>query len=321
MNFLGVPLGYAILFIYKVVPNYTLSIIIFTVIFKIVLLPMMFKQHKSMIKTTILQPYLNEINKKYAKNITKKTEEIQKFNQKFGLNPASGCLMSLVPFLVLLGIVDVVYNPLVHILHIPKDVIDSATNIFKSCNANASDSKIQLNLINDVISFPQRYSSIGSEFIDSVKSIDLNFLGFNICDIADIFSFKIIFPILSVVFSFLQIYISFKTNSLAGSSGFGNFKVMMVVMTLFSIWISFTVPIGVSIYGIVNYATGIIQTVVFNKICNMKEYRENETKKITAYLKNKNSNKNVDESKDEVLKSSKERISAARKKLYEKYDS
>ena len=72
----GVPLGYAIGFIYGVVHNYGVAIIIFTIISRLITIPMAYRQQKSLVRTNALKPYIDEINKKYAKskNFTKKNE-------------------------------------------------------------------------------------------------------------------------------------------------------------------------------------------------------------------------------------------------------
>ena len=65
MNFiyevLGIPLGWIMWAIHKVVPIYGLALVIFTVLIKGALLPSSIKQHKAMIKQKIWQPKINEI--------------------------------------------------------------------------------------------------------------------------------------------------------------------------------------------------------------------------------------------------------------------
>ncbi len=326
MNFLGVPLGYAIYYIYKIVPNYALSIIIFTLLLRIVLIPFSIKQQKSLARTSAFQPYINEINKKYAKNLVKKNEEMQKLYRDHNINPASGCLTALLPMIVLFGMIDVIYRPLIHILHLPQSVVDSAVEIFKNSSSFQGShlgNAIQLNVISDVINNQDKYSSLGQDVVESIKTIDLNFLGFNIGEVAKISSITIIFPILALIFSFLQLYISFKTNSMPSTSGQNpTLKVMMFVMPILSIWISLTVPIGVSLYWIVGYILQIIQILILNKVCNVNELKEQAMKEIEEMKKkNKLKNKKVEiKGEEKVILKDKDRLSAARKMLAEKYD-
>ena len=328
MNFLGVPLGYAIYYIYKVVPNYALSIIIFTLLLRIVLIPFSIKQQKSLARTSAFQPYINEINKKYAKNLVKKNEELRKLYSDHNINPASGCLIAFLPMVVLFGMIDVIYRPLIHILHLPQSVVDSAVEIFKNSSSFQGGHDIgnamQLNVISDVINNQDRYSSLGSDVIESIKTIDLNFLGFNIGEVAKISSITIIFPILALIFSFLQLYISFKTNSMPTVNNGTNptLKVMMFVMPILSIWISLTVPIGVSLYWIVGYILQILQILILNKVCNVNKLREQAIEEVEEMKKkNRGKNKNVEiRGEEKIDVRDKDRLNAARKRLAEKYD-
>lgn len=325
LSFLGAPLGYVVYYIYKLTNNYAVSIIIFTIILRIVLIPMAIKQQKSLARTSAFQPYINEINKKYAKNIVKKNEELQKFYKIHNINPAAGCLPMFLPLIVLFGMLDVVYRPLTHISRLAPEIVEKAINILKETNSeiNVSNSSIQLNLISDVINSPSNYESLGSDVVSSIQNIDLNFLGFNIGEIAKINSITVLFPILALIFSFLQVLISYKTNSMPSTnSGSPSFKFIMFTMPLFSIWISLTVPIGVSLYWIVGYILQIVQILILNKICNMNELREKvvlEIEEIRKKSKKKKKKIDVEKGEEEIL-TEKDRLNNARKILAEKYD-
>ena len=325
MNFLGVPLGYAIYYIYKLIPNYAAAIIIFTIILRVVLVPLAIKQQKAMAKTSAFQPYIDEINKKYAKNFAKKNEELQKLYRDHNINPASGCLPMFLPLIVLFGMMDVIYRPLNHILRLSPEVTDSAMNIFRQTAQNVSTSgranlSMQLNLISDVINSPSKYSKLGSDVVESIKTIDLNFFGFNIGEVSKVSSITIIFPILALVFSFLQILVSHKTNSMPNTNTGGpSFKIVMFTMPLFSVWICLTVPIGVSIYWIVGYILQIIQILILNKVCNVNELKQQMVAEIES--KRKKGKKQKKETKTaEVNLDDNERLNRAREILSERYD-
>ncbi len=324
LSFLGAPLGHVVYYIYKLTNNYAVSIIIFTIILRIVLIPMAIKQQKSLARTSAFQPYINEINRKYAKNIAKKNEELQKFYKIHNINPAAGCLPMFLPLIVLFGMLDVVYRPLVHISRLSPEIIEKALNIFKNANpgVNVSHSTIQLNLISDVVNSPFNYESLGSDVVNSIQNIDLNFFGFNIGEIAKINSITVLFPILALIFSFLQVLISYKTNSMPNTTaGSPSFKFIMFTMPLFSVWISLTVPIGVSLYWIVGYILQIAQNLVLNKICNVNELREKVIAEIEEIKKkSKRNKKKLNEKSEEKILTEQERLNNARKNLALKYD-
>ena len=69
-NLIAIPLGWLLKIIYDVVSNYGLALLLFTLVTKIILFPLSWKQKKSSIRMAAVQPLINEVNKKYANNKT-----------------------------------------------------------------------------------------------------------------------------------------------------------------------------------------------------------------------------------------------------------
>jgi YidC/Oxa1 family membrane protein insertase len=94
-------LGWCMAQVYNVIPNYALTIIVVTVIIRLLLLPFGFKQIKSMQHMQALQPKIKEIQRKYKSNKPKQQEETTKLYKEAGVNPLGGCLPMLLtlPFL------------------------------------------------------------------------------------------------------------------------------------------------------------------------------------------------------------------------------
>lgn len=121
----GVPLGYLLFFIYKFIcSNVGIAILIFTFIVKLAMLPIYIKQQKNQAKSQIFMPMIQEIQKKYANNREKQQEELMKLQQQ-GYKPMGGCGSLLLSFLILFGVIDVVYKPLTHIEHMNSAKIGS----------------------------------------------------------------------------------------------------------------------------------------------------------------------------------------------------
>ena len=116
-------LGPLMRMLYQMIPNFAVTMIVFTVIIKLLMLPLMIKQQKSMAKMSVFTPMINEIQQKYKNNQEKMQEEMVKLQQEYGYSPTAGCLPMLVNMLVLFGMVEVVYRPVQYILGIPKDAI------------------------------------------------------------------------------------------------------------------------------------------------------------------------------------------------------
>lgn len=97
----------------NVVGNFGLSIIIVTIIIKILLLPLTIKQDKSMKAMKKLQPKLDELKKKYANDkqtLNIKTMELYKENK---VNPAGGCLPILIQLPILFALFGVLRSGII----------------------------------------------------------------------------------------------------------------------------------------------------------------------------------------------------------------
>ena len=129
MNFfyiLSGPLGYVMEWIYKLLPSYGWDIIIFTLLINIVKIPLQLSQQKSMAKMSAFQPMMMEIQTKYKDKPEKQQEEMLKLQQDYGYSPTAGCVPMLLNFLVMFGVIGVVYNPLERIFHISAAALTAA---------------------------------------------------------------------------------------------------------------------------------------------------------------------------------------------------
>lgn len=116
-------MGYLLYFIYTyIVSNVGIAILIFTLVVKGVQLPLYIKQQKATAKTAVFQPKVAEIQQKYRNNQQKMQDEIWKLQQQ-GYKPMAGCGTMLLTFLILFGVIDVVYKPLTHIVHMKTENI------------------------------------------------------------------------------------------------------------------------------------------------------------------------------------------------------
>ena len=129
MNFIYIlsgPLGYVMEWIYKLLPSYGWDIILFTLLITVTKIPLQLNQQKSMAKMSAFQPMIADIQKKYKDKPDKQQEELMKLQQDFGYKPTAGCLPMLLNFLVMFGVIGVVYNPLERIFHISAAALASA---------------------------------------------------------------------------------------------------------------------------------------------------------------------------------------------------
>ena len=154
MNFfyiLSAPLGYVMEWIYKLLPNYGWDIILFTLLINIVKIPLQLSQQKSMAKMSAFQPMLQEIQTKYKDKPEKQQEEMLKLQQDYGYKPTAGCVPMLLNFLVIFGVIGVVYNPLERIFHISAAALASAGEALTAAGVSFTAITRDTNIIAQVV--------------------------------------------------------------------------------------------------------------------------------------------------------------------------
>ena len=104
-------IGWLLASLYDLTGNFGLAIIILTIVFRVVLLPLGIKQIKSMQAMQALQPKIKEIQKKYKGNKQKVQEQTMKLYQEYGVNPLGGCLPLLLQFPILIAMYSVIRAP------------------------------------------------------------------------------------------------------------------------------------------------------------------------------------------------------------------
>ena len=91
---------------HKIIPNWGVSIILMTVLMRLIIFPLTRKNSESTLKMQALQPRMQELQTKYADNPQKMNEEMAKLYKETGYNPMSGCL----PLLIQFPLIFAMYN-------------------------------------------------------------------------------------------------------------------------------------------------------------------------------------------------------------------
>ncbi len=123
MSYIMIALGWVLKMCNLLVGNYGVAIILFTILIKLALLPLMVKQQRSMMLTQKLQPLLNELQQKYANDKEKLNAETMKLYQKYKINPMSGCLPLLIQLPILMALYWVVKKPIVYLMGFGEDEV------------------------------------------------------------------------------------------------------------------------------------------------------------------------------------------------------
>jgi YidC/Oxa1 family membrane protein insertase len=114
MGIFAKPLGYILFWIYKLVGNYGISLIILTVLVKFLLYPLYRKQVKSTADMSEIAEKSKVIQERYANDKEKMNEAMQDLYAKEGFNPMSGCLPMLIQFPIIMGLFALLRNPILY---------------------------------------------------------------------------------------------------------------------------------------------------------------------------------------------------------------
>ncbi len=121
LSAIGLLFGKLMYFIYNTIGfhNYVLSLVFFTIAYKLILLPLSIKQMRSTQLMQELQPELQRIQERYKNDREKLQEEQLKFYQEKGYNPTSGCLPLLIQMPIILALFYVIKMPMSYMVSIP----------------------------------------------------------------------------------------------------------------------------------------------------------------------------------------------------------
>lgn len=307
LSFIASVFGYAMSFIYGLVQNYGIAIILFTVLVKIILLPLTIKQQKSMEKMQELQPLYQELQRKYGNDQQRLSLEYQKLLKEKNMNMmsgmgCSGCLLQLIQFPIILGLFYMMVSPLTYILKLPQEEIDQykqnlnsyyASQIIES-KQNSGETLTEAEIA-EINSGDYLQNSRYHELViaKQEKLFNMQFLGINLGDIANEnrgnFLLYII-PVLCMGITFISLRISSKTldeskkkeNIKANNDEKGmttaneempmpDMRVMNTMMPIMTGYIAFIAPQGLGLYWTTNSLLQLIQMRVLKKMKDKKK--------------------------------------------------
>ena len=279
MNFfyiLSGPLGYVMEWIYKLIPSYGWDIILFTLLINIVKIPLQLSQQKSMAKMSAFQPMMQEIQTKYKDKPEKQQEEMLKLQQDYGYNPTAGCVPMLLNFLVMFGVIGVVYNPLQRIFHISAAALTSAGEALTAAGVNFTTITRDTTIISQLVAGgnAELLKCFTAEQIATITEFSqhMTFLGIDLTRVPKIgLSLDIVLPLLSVITMFLSTHISMKAS---GQQMQGSMKLTMYMMPLMYLFFCFTYPQAFSLYYVISNIVMTVQTQVMRKVYDPEKMRK-----------------------------------------------
>lgn len=282
--------GYLLEILYNLINNYGVAIILFSVIIKIVLLPLSIKQQRTLKKSTELQDKMKTLQFKYKNNPEKLNQEMMNLYKSENMSPFSGCLTAIVQFILLISIFYLVRSPLTFMEKIPQDDINKYVTQVEEDGRQVSQVYPEIDLIREANWLQEKNPDDESA---KKLSLQMNFLGLDLSKIPqqNMSDYTVyIIPALYILSSFISIRLTTamqtkknkenKDKVIDGTTGkeliteeeaneidtvMQTNKMMSWMMPIMSISIAFIAPLGLALYWLVNNILMILERLILNK--------------------------------------------------------
>ena len=282
------PLGFIIENIYNFVQNYGLAIILFTVVVKLILLPLNIKSQKAMRKQQKIQPIITKLQEKYKNDQEKLQREMMKVYKENNVSMMGGCLPMLIQMPILIGLYQVIQRPINFLagvtewtadkLEIVSAIRDKVAASYPELVGNLGSMDVE-NLVKTGQIQISKWCTVLGEQLD--WSFNFNFLGLDISNapsaalskimVGDFSDLSIILLILIPAFAILTTWLSTKITQMQSgkpaaaneqsSQMMSSMNIMMPVMTGF---FTFTLPSGMGLYWIISNVVQMVQQIALN---------------------------------------------------------
>ena len=264
--------GYVLNFLYQLIHNYGLAIILFSIILKLIMLPISIKQQKTMKKSAKIQAKMREIQDKYKNNPEKLNQETVDLYKREGMSPFSGCLSAIVQIVLLFSVFYLVRSPLTYMTKVETSLIEQYTNEVKQEEENKNNPYPEILIIREK----------GEQ--DERVRLNMEFLGLDLSSVpsqnfSDLRVY--IIPALYVLTSFVSMRMTAGMQAAKkkeGEEGTNEMdavaqanKSMSYVMPVMSVSIAIIAPLGLALYWLVNNVLMILERLILNRCMKDEE--------------------------------------------------
>ncbi|CDB32485.1 membrane protein insertase YidC/Oxa1 family [Clostridium sp. CAG:575] len=278
--------GYLLDFINNLVGNYGLAIILFTVVIKLLMLPLSIKQQKTMKKTAKIQEQLKIIQFKYKNDPEKLNRETMELYKKENMSPFSGCLSVIMQFILLISIFYMVRYPLTYMERVDKDQINTYIQQMKDDGKTVSEAYSEIDVVREIEYLRDKFPE--DEKLKEIN-LNMNFFGLDLSKIPqqNLSDWTVyIIPILYIISTFISMRITTsmqkkskenkdviditeekqeEKSEMEDAMEQSN-KMMSWMMPIMSVSISLVAPLGLALYWLVNNVLMIAERLVLDKI-------------------------------------------------------
>ena len=277
--------GYLLNALYTVFNNYGIAIIVFSIILRIILIPITIKQQKTMKKSAKLQEEMKEIHRKYKNNPEKLNQETIELYKREKMSPFGGCFSSIIQLIIILSVFWLVSQPLTYMKKIDVNVINDYKTELQQEGNNQTYAEIAI------------INRFGAE--DERVRLNMEFLGLDLSKVpsSNLNDWTVyIIPLLYVISSVGSIKLTNNMNNkkkdkkkaitdgtevlpaeepneLEAMEAMN--KNMMYMLPLMSVFIAFIAPLGLALYWFVSNVLMIIERLIIDAVMRHKEEKDN----------------------------------------------
>lgn len=279
LKLLTIPLGYIMYLCYQLTNNYALSIVLFTLATKIILLPVSLWVHKNGIKMVKLMPDLNRIKLRYFGDNDKIADDTQALYKQVHYNPLASLIPLFIQIVLLIGLIQVIYNPLTHLFHVEDGVALAISGLACSLvGTNPESGSIQLQALqvmqsglynSEFLALP----GVSEKLLDSVNQLDLSLFGVSLGKVPmEDGGVLLCIPVLAALAAFVLCICQGKLNPLQAEQGKAEALGTMAVSVGISLFLGLFVPAGVGFYWICSNLFTIFQQLLLDAAIPPRKY-------------------------------------------------
>lgn len=276
---IGTPLGWLMYGCYWLFRNYGVAILVFTLLTKVVMFPISLLVQKNSIKMVKMKPQLDMLRYQYVDDSDAFLDAQSALYKQERYSPMAGVIPLLLQLPIILGLLDVVYKPLKHILHLTPELQQAfveKTARLLSVTVESLGSTAQLSAVEQVRAMPDAFTDLpgSADAIARIQGLSMTFFGVNLAETPSIHTLDALFliPVLAGLSALAMCWVQNKVNVLQLEQNKLSQWGMTAFMIAFSTFFAFIVPAGVGLYWIFGNLFSIGVMFLVNAVYSPKEY-------------------------------------------------
>lgn len=272
-SFIANIFGYLLNFLYEILNNYGFAIIIFSILVKLILLPLTIKQQKTLEKTTKMQGELQALQFKYKNNPEQLNKEMMDLYKRENMNPFSGCLSSIIQIVLILAVFYLVKSPLTYMKKVDTNIINDYTT------------RLETKTNYPEVQIVKEFGAENEEVFINMEFLGLDLSSVPTSDFSDVKT--LIIPLLYVISSIVSMKITMNMQTKGNKNKEekneekqeespeelmqNTTKSMSYMMPIMAFSISLVAPLGLALYWLMSNVLMIAERIFINIFMKKKE--------------------------------------------------